>query len=293
MRWDVVLRALCVAAAFTACGAGLAIAQDAELDAIDSEAFASSSAKSWFDALTSSSSIEMLPSFEAGPLFNAPLPLAFDMLSGGAKPDHYLFYAGFDIWRFGLAGYGGIQWAPGKQSNDGFILRLVGSDGIERFNAGTKTFNTQIFRAAVLPGWQFKRGSFVLQVFAGPDTEIHVLTPDIPSAKLRGLNFGARVAADMWWEPTSRTMLTSSLSATTIGNGYSARGAAGWRLFERFWAGPEIATSADEFSKQYRIGVHLTGFRTADVEWSAAAGYLMDSFNRNGAYGRIGVAVRQ
>ena len=133
----------------------------------------------------------------------------------------------------------------------------------------------------------------MLQVFAGPDTEIHVLTPDIPSAKLRGLNFGARVAADMWWEPTTRIMLTSSLSATTIGTGYSARGAAGLRLFDRFWTGPEISTSSDEFSTQYRVGAHLTGFRTADIEWSAAAGYLTDSFNRDGIYGRIGVAVRQ
>ena len=292
MRWGVAFRALCVIAAVV-CGASRASAQDADVNAIDSEAYSPSAVQSWWAALTASSSIEMLPSFEGIPLLEAPLPLAFDMLRGGAKPDQFLFYAGFDIWRFGLAGYGGMQWAPGKQNDDGFILRVFASDGVERYSAGTKAFSTQIFRAAVLPGWQFKRGSFLLQVFAGPDTEIHVLTPDILSAKLRGLHFGARVAVDAWWEPTSKTMLAASASTTTIGTSYSARGAAGVRLFDRFWTGPEIATSADEFSRQYRVGAHLTGFRTADIEWSAAAGYLTDSFNRSGAYGRIGVAVRQ
>ena len=307
MRWSVALRAGCVAAAVMVCGAGAASAQDAEAEVSDSEAIAPapSEEKTWYENLILMLlPIDELPSLETSPsresmgalgisLPDIAPPLSFDMLSGGTRPDPILLYAGFDIWRFGLAGYGGMQWAPGRQNNDGFILRLFGSGGLERFTAGTKTYSTQIFRAAVLPGWQFKRGSFVLQLFAGPDAEIHVLTPDIPATRLRGLNFGARVAADLWWEPTSRTMLASSISATTIGKSYSARGAAGWRFFERFWAGPEISTSRDEFSTQHRFGAHLTGFRTAGLEWSAAAGYLTDSFGRHGAYGRIGAAVRQ
>lgn len=88
-------------------------------------------------------------------------------------------------------------------------------------------------------------------------------------------------------------MVSASTSLTTIASGYSARAAAGWRMLDAFWIGPEISASADRFSTQYRIGAHLTGFRAAGFEWSLAAGYVQDSFQRNGIYGRIGVLARR
>jgi hypothetical protein len=35
-----------------------------------------------------------------------------EILSGGARPEEFLFYGGFDLWRFSLAGYTGLYWAP-------------------------------------------------------------------------------------------------------------------------------------------------------------------------------------
>ena len=45
-----------------------------------------------------------------------------DGLSGGAKVERVLLYAGFDIWRYGGAGYGGFYWAPDGLNNDGFYV---------------------------------------------------------------------------------------------------------------------------------------------------------------------------
>jgi hypothetical protein len=59
------------------------------------------------------------------------------------------------------------------------------------------------------------------------------------------------------------------------------------------WSGPEVSAITDEFSTQTRVGLHLTGLRWQDLEWSAAAGYLQNNFHRNGAYGRLGVLVRR
>ena len=101
------------------------------------------------------------------------------------------------------------------------------------------------------------------------------------------------MATELWWEPMPEIMLASAFSASTNATSHSARAAAGWRLFDQFWMGPEISASRDEFSAQYRIGAHLTGFRLAALEWSAAAGYVTDSFHRGGVYGRIGVLTRQ
>jgi hypothetical protein len=119
------------------------------------------------------------------------------------------------------------------------------------------------------------------------------LTPDIPTATYRGTHIGARFASELWWEPMPDMMLTSAFAASTNATSHSARAAAGWRVFDQFWAGPEISASRDEFSQQVRIGAHLTGFRLAAFEWSAAAGYVQDSFHRSGVYGRIGVLVKQ
>jgi hypothetical protein len=216
-----------------------------------------------------------------------------DSLSGGTKVDHVLLYAGFDIWRYGRAGYGGFYWAPGGLNNDGFITRLFVSGGVERYDAGSRRFNTTIIRAAPLAGWRLSQGTLELKVFAGPELENRVLTPDIPAARLRGTHIGGRAAAELWWEPMPEVMLTSAFSASTNATSHNARAAAGWRVLERFWAGPEISASSDAFSTQYRIGAHLTGFKLAALEWSVAAGYVTDSFGRNGVYGRIGVLTRQ
>lgn len=88
-------------------------------------------------------------------------------------------------------------------------------------------------------------------------------------------------------------MLASSWSATTLGTGYGGRIAAGFRLFDLAWSGPEVSAFTDEFSTQTRVGLHLTGVRWQDLEWSASFGYLQDSFHRNGTYGRVSVLVRR
>ena len=43
----------------------------------------------------------------------------------------------------------------------------------------------------------------------------------------------------------------------------------------------------------YRVDVTATGFKTAVFEWSFGAGYMRDTDQRSGPYGRIGLNVRQ
>jgi hypothetical protein len=130
-------------------------------------------------------------------------------------------------------------------------------------------------------------------VFTGLAVENRRLAPDNPADTLSGTRFGARIAAELWWQPTRATMLATSASATTIGAEYSARAAGGWRLLDRFWAGPEVSISSDAYSTQYRVGAHITGFKTGTLEWSIATGFVEDSFHRTGMYGRLGVFRRQ
>jgi len=220
-------------------------------------------------------------------------PAVADDLSGGANPERFLFYSGFDLWNFGYAGYAGAQWAPGSLNRDGFVLSAFVSGGVVRFDTPATRYRTTILRASILPGWRFKRGNLEVKIFAGPDFEYDTFSPRQAYRLPHRSTIGARATVDLWWEPTAITMLSASASATTIANGYSARAASGWRVFDAGWVGPEIAMSADRFSEQYRVGAHFTGLRTGAFEWSLAAGYVQDSFRRTGIYGRISVLTRR
>lgn len=49
----------------------------------------------------------------------------------------------------------------------------------------------------------------------------------------------------------------------------------------------------DETYNQWRVGLHATALKIGRYEWSFGAGYVEDSDNRNGVYGRVGVLLRR
>lgn len=219
--------------------------------------------------------------------------LAPSSLSGGAYPEKFLYFSGFDLWGNGGSFYAGLQWAPGGLNDDGFTLKLLLAEGTYRYRAGTANIRGTGLLAAVLPGWRIKRGNVEVKIFAGLDMQNHRTSPNDPANSLRGNHAGLRIGADIWWEPTASIMVAASVSGSTIGNNFGLRGAAGWRFMDRFWSGPEIETSGDEIYRQYRIGAHLTSFKTAAFEWSLGAGYVEDNSHRSGFYGRISLLTRR
>ncbi len=220
------------------------------------------------------------------------LPAA-SQLSGGAYPEKFLYFSGFDLWRSGGSLYGGLQWAPGGLNNDGFILKLLVAEGSYRYLAGSTSIQGTGLLASVLPGWRVKRNDIEIKLFAGLDLQNHRLSPDDPANSLRGNHAGLRVGADLWWEPTPALMIASSVSGSTIGSNFSIRGAAGWRVMDRFWAGPEAETSGDQVYRQYRIGAHITSLKWSVFEWSLGAGYVEDNSQRSGFYGRASLLTRR
>src|SRR4051794_1507152 len=127
-------------------------------------------------------------------------------LSGGARPEHFLFYSGFDIWRFGRTGYGGFYAAPNGLGNDGLIVQLFASQGRERYDFAARRFSTDILHLSLSPGWRLSLRGFEVKVFAGPELESPSHSPT---------HIGARIAAETWWEPIREVALSSSFSATT------------------------------------------------------------------------------
>jgi hypothetical protein len=206
---------------------------------------------------------------------------------------HFLLHGGFDLWRNGSFGHGGLLWSPDGLRQDGFTLKVLLGAGSYRYRAGSTDITGRQYLASVLPGWRFKNGSLEVTVFAGLDMQQHQSSPDDPGNRLRGFHAGARGGFDVWFEPMpAELMLTGSVSASTIGKNVWARAAAGVRAFD-LWLGPETVFCGDDTYRQVRFGAHITGLRTDAFEWSAGAGWVTDSDKRSGIYGRLGVLVRR
>ncbi|MCG6207201.1 cellulose biosynthesis protein BcsS [Rhodopseudomonas sp. HC1] len=222
----------------------------------------------------------------------APVPSSAPTLRGGSATDPVLLFGGYDVWRNGHTIYSGLHWAANGLDHDGFVIRLSISNSAERYFTPRRTYVTDIFRAAVMPGWRFKVGAFELKLFGGPDFEHHNLTPAALQTDWRGPHLGLRIGGEAWAQPIPELMLAASFDATTIAEGFGFRAAAGWRLLDAFWLGPEFYGSRDELSRQTRFGLHMTGLQSGPVQWSAAMGVLRDSLGRDGNYARLAAQIR-
>ena len=221
-----------------------------------------------------------------------------------------LYFAGADGWEHGAFLHTGFAWSPDGLYNSGLVFKLLLGGGIYSYQSGAlggaEVTGRQAL-AALLPGWRFKADGFEVTFYAGPDFQYHQFDPDDPGNPLRGFHVGARFAADLWWQPTPWWMAATNLSFSTIGYGYSARVATGVRLFDLAFVGPEAqilgcggyqsfhmgtwAFGCDNYW-QWRAGAHVTALRTGAFEWTAAAGWVEDSDQRGGIYGRLGLLVR-
>jgi hypothetical protein len=209
-----------------------------------------------------------------------------------------MLFSGRDLWRNGGFAYGGFAFAPGGLEQDGLLLKVLLSGGVYRYDAANldeRVIGVE-WVAQVLPGWRIKRGEVEFKFFLGPELQNHRLSPDDPVNRLRGLSFGLRAAADLWYEPTPNTMVVADVSLSTIATSNAARIGFGWRIFEDMlggiYAGPEAQYFGSVGYRQLRLGTHITSMKTDDVEWSAAAGWADDSRGRVSPYLRLNVLKR-
>src|SRR3569833_2196626 len=158
-----------------------------------------------------------------------------------------ILFSGRDLWRNGAFAYGGFVVAPNGFDDDGLMIKLMISGGVYRYNSGY--LGEEVVGAEwlgqSLVGWRIKRFGVETKVYFGPDWERHKLWPDDPGIRLRGVDFGVRMAAEFWTEPTASTMLTGEVSLSTVATNHPARIAGGWRVLEDMfedgvYVGPEV-----------------------------------------------------
>jgi hypothetical protein len=206
----------------------------------------------------------------------------------------YLLFAGTDVWRDGAFFHGGLLWSPAGLDADGFTLKVLLSAGNYTYPSGAVHMDVDVtmLSAAAMPGWRMTFNGVYVGFYAGPLVQDYRLTPNDPGSTLRGLYVGAELAADLWYQPTATTMVALNGFIAPIGPTGSIRAAFGWRYFEPFFIGPETQGIWCADYQQLRFGAHITAFRVEGLEWSASAGWAIDSDGRVGPYLRLGFIAR-
>ena len=212
-----------------------------------------------------------------------------------------ILFNGRDIWRNGAFAYGGFLVAPGGFEQDGFMFKLLLSGGLYRYNAGglggAEVIGAEALTQA-LPGFRIKRGNAEMKFFFGPEWQYHRLSPDDPDNRLRGHDFGLRMAGELWYEPNHQTLIAGDVSLSSIATSQSARLAFGWRVADSlfngdgFYIGPEAQYFGSDGYRQWRVGGHITSLKTEGREWSAAIGWAQDSNGRASPYLRLNTSTR-
>ena len=114
---------------------------------------------------------------------------------------------------------------------------------------------------------------------------------------MRGRNFGLRMAAELWYEPSRDSLVVGDLSLSTIGTSRAARIGYGWRIAEQLFTdgvyiGPESQYFASDNYWQNRVGLHITSMKTDTTEWSAGVGWARDSDGRSSPYVRLNLSKK-
>lgn len=202
------------------------------------------------------------------------------------------YFAGGDVWRAGFTAYGGVFYSHNGANADGFIAKVLFAEGAYVYRLGRRPIRGVYGLVSIMPGWRFSAGPLDIKAYAGIDLQSHRLLPDDRRNKLRGGQAGGRAGIDVWWQPEPWAMVTSSVSASTIGDSYHARIATGVRIPGWFWIGPEAEIGHNDAYRQHRFGAHITGARFSWLNLTMSAGMLSDSDNRSGVYVRAGIAAQ-
>jgi hypothetical protein len=186
-----------------------------------------------------------------------------------------------------LAGYMGVLYAPNGMDVSGLRLAAFGLVGRYKYHGGDgETFTGDFVAADALIGWSnvFNNGAFTLS--AGANYQDHRVKPTDPSNSVVGSKTGFKVQADLWVNPTPRTLIFMLGSFSTAFNTYYAVGRFGYEFIggSEVYFGPEVGGLGNDRTDQFRVGAHLTGLRLGPGKVTVSSGWMRERDEGSGWY---------
>src|SRR5215510_4103259 len=196
-------------------------------------------------------------------------------------------YYGFDVNSHrSLVGYMGVLYAPYGMDKSGLRVSAFGLGGDYRYHGDPgETFKGRFVSADALIGWShvFNNGAATLQV--GANYQDHRVRPFDPNNSVQGAKTGFKVQADLWVNPTTRTLIYALGSYSTAFDTYYTVG----RLGYDFWGkgvffGPEVGGLGNDRTDQLRVGGHMTGLMIGPGKLTLSTGWMRERDEGTGWY---------
>jgi hypothetical protein len=208
------------------------------------------------------------------------------------RPTRVIAYTGFDFTsQKGYTGWAGATIAlGGNLEQTGFRLALLGVGGKYQYLTEPALIKGRFEAGDALIGYGWVAENMSAKVVVGVNVQNQRLSPDDPTATVKGTATGAKVQVDFYGTPTDYTMVAGLGSYSTAFKTYYTDFKAGYQVFnvKELYFGPQLVALGNEDFNQWRFGAHLSGIPLiGSAKLNLFGGYLSDSRAGPGAYGAV------
>lgn len=208
-----------------------------------------------------------------------------------SRPDSTVVYSGYDFSRRAYYSYLGVEHALNRDlGKDGFVLRAYGSFLHYEYVNNWVTVTGEAWQGDAMVGYHRDFGHFGASVFIGLDYQDYKLSPDDPTARVRGSEVGFKIAADLETDESQRLYFGLNGAYSTAFDTYWARVRAGLR-HGSIVVGPEfIALGGTDYEAQ-RVGGFMSMKKAFfNSTLTISGGYQFVPGSNSGAAGQGSVA---
>lgn len=163
-------------------------------------------------------------------------------------------------------------------------VRVDGLIGSYRTDSGGNNLLGEQTELAAMAGYAWVAPDSVLSGFVGLNVRRDQQWSLGGVSAGENVEVGIKTALDYYAHPTALTMLHATGTYSTAFNAYYGRVRGGFASFAGGWLGPEFALLGDDFYRQWRAGLHLSGMQFGMLQLGVSAGYLHDSARKGGLY---------
>jgi len=198
-----------------------------------------------------------------------------------------VWYGGYDVVKGARYVYDGLLVAlNGDLGKDGFAIRVYGA----RVDFDQNPGEGRGYQADFMVGYLFNIRDISGSIFVGPDWQNIKLSPDDPTAEVRGTEFGVRVAADLRTAEKLPYFVNLSGSYSSAFNSYWSRLRMGAKL-SGVTLGPEVIALGNESFDAQRVGAFATfKLPRTSIEITFSGGHQFVSGSDGGTTGGTGGA---
>lgn len=137
---------------------------------------------------------------------------------------------------------------------------------------------------AAMAGYAWVMPEAVLSGFVGLNVRRNEVSHVTAGGASDAVEIGLKTALDYYARPTAFTMIHATGTYSTAFNAFYGRARGGVASFAGGFLGPEFALLGDDYYRQWRAGVHLSGMQFGAVQLGLSAGYVHDQARKGGVY---------